>query len=254
MKALMWKEYRENRMKLAIGCALLAIAGASISIAYHFFESGIPGIGQMPPDVLALMQKLLPDFSNVNAYLFSQWFSKNLQQLGGILAVVLLGSAVASERELHTAIFLYSRPVTRSAVLAAKTVVLFTGLVVSIVISTGAAVLGAMVIGRTPGVAFILSATLHSIVALLTFASLATLFSVLVADRVKAMLFSGGAIILLAIAGQFKGLRWLNPLALFGSSSLIAHPVPQFVPLAVGIVLSAAMLVLANRVLQQQEF
>jgi len=254
MKALMWKEYRENRMKLVIGCALLAIAGASISIAYHFFESGIAGIGQVPPDVLRLIQKVLPDFSNVNAYLFSQWFSKNLQQLGGILTVVLLGSAVASERELHTAIFLYSRPVTRSAVLAAKTVVLFTGLAVSIVISTGAAVLGAVIVGRTPGVAFILSATVHSIVALLTFASLATLFSVLVADRVKAILLSGGVIILLSIAGQFKGLKWLNPLALFGSSGLVAHPVPQFVPLAVGLVLSAGMLVLSNRVLQQQEF
>ena len=51
MKALMWKEYRENRMKLAIGCALLAIAGAAISIAYRFFESGIPGMGQMPPEI-----------------------------------------------------------------------------------------------------------------------------------------------------------------------------------------------------------
>jgi ABC-type transport system involved in multi-copper enzyme maturation permease subunit len=254
MKALMWKEYRENRVKLIIGCALLAIAGAAISIAYHFFESGIPGLGQMPPEVLELVKKIMPDFSNVNAYLFSQWFTKNLQQLGGILTVVLLGSAVASERELHTAIFLYSRPVTRSAVLAAKTVVLFAGLAVTVVIATAATVLGAVLIGRMPGVLFILSATLHSIVALLTFASLATLFSVLVADRIKAILLSGGTIILLSVAGQFRGLGWLNPLALFGSSGLIAHPTPQLVPLAVGIVLSAAMLALANRFLQRQEF
>lgn len=254
MKALMWKEYRENRMKLAIGCALLAIAGAAISIAYRFFESGIPGMGQMPPEVLELVRKITPDLSNVNAYLFSQWFTKNLQQLGGILTVVLLGSAVASERELHTAIFLYSRPVTRNAVLAAKTAVLFIGLAVTVVIATAATVLGALFIGRTPGVAFILSATLHSIVALLTFASLSTLFSVLMADRVKAILLSGGTIILLSIAGQFRGLGWLNPLALFGSSTLISHPVPQPVPLAAGVVLSAVMLLLSSRLLQRQEF
>ncbi|MHB8108098.1 MAG: ABC transporter permease [Candidatus Cryosericum sp.] len=254
MRALIWKEYRENRVKLVIGCALLAIVGASVSIAYHFFESGIPGMGQISPDVMKLVQKLMPDFSNVNAYLFSQWFGKNLQQLGGILAVVLLGSTVAAERELHTAIFLFSRPVTRSAVLAAKTIVLFTGLAVATVISTGAAVLGAVLIGKAPDLAFVLSATLHSIVALLTFASLATLFSVLIPDRVKAMLLSGGAIIVLSVAGQFRGLGWLNPLALFGSSRLIAHPVPQLVPLFVAVILSAIMLALSNWVLQRQEF
>jgi ABC-2 type transport system permease protein len=254
MKALMWKEFRENRLKLVIGCAILAVVGASVSIAYRFFETGIPGMGQIPPEVMDLVKKLLPDFSNVNAYLFSQWFSKNLQQVGAILAIVLLGSTFAGERELHTAIFLFSRPVTRSAIFAAKVVVLLGGLVVTVVISTGAAVLGAVVIGKMPGLAFVLSATLHSIVALLAFGSLATLLSVLVPDRIKAMLFSGGIIIVLSVAGQLKALRWLNPLALFGSSTLITHPVLQLVPLALGVVLCAVMLWLSNWVLQRQEF
>jgi ABC-type transport system involved in multi-copper enzyme maturation permease subunit len=233
---------------------LLSVIGVAVSIAYRFFEGGIPGIGQIPPEYMDLIKKLLPDFSNVNAYLYSQWFSKNLQQVGGVLAVVLLGGAVSGERELHTAIFLFSRPVSRGMILASKVIVLFGGLVLAVLVSTGCAVLGALIIGKAPQPAFVLTATLHSVVALLTFASLATLFSVLVPDRVKAMLFSGVILIALSVAGQFKFLRWLNPLALFGSSDLIERPVPQLVPIIVGVILSGCMLWASHRMLQRQEF
>jgi hypothetical protein len=89
---------------------------------------------------------------------------------------------------------------------------------------------------------------------LLTFASLATLLSVLVADRMKAMLFSGGIIIVLSVVGQFKPLHWLNPLALFGSSAIIQHSVPQLVPIVVGVALGICMLWVSHRILQRQEF
>lgn len=190
----------------------------------------------------------------MNAYLYSQWFSKNLQQVGAVLAVVLLSGAVAGERELHTAIFLFSRPVSRGMILASKVVVLFAGLVLTVLISTGGAVLGAVIVGKIPQSAFVLTATLHSVIALLTFASLATLLSVLVADRMKAKLFSGGIIIILSVVGQFKPLHWLNPLALFGSSALIQHSVPQLMPIVVGVALSVCMLWVSHRILQRQEF
>lgn len=113
---------------------------------------------------------------------------------------------------------------------------------------------GAVAVGKTPQLAFLLAATLHSVNALVTFASLATLLSVLVPDRMKAMLFSGGMITVLSVVGQFKPLRWLNPLALFGSSALIQHPIPQFVSISSSMVLSACMLWISYRVLQRQEF
>jgi ABC-type transport system involved in multi-copper enzyme maturation permease subunit len=254
VKALMWKELRENRLKIIVGCVLLTVIGLAVSIAYRFLEGGIPGMGQIPPEYADLIKKLMPDFSNVNAYLYSQWFSKNLQQVGGILAIILLAGAVAGERELHTAIFLFSRPVSRGMILVSKLIVLFGGLVLAVLVSTGGAVVGAVIVGKVPQAAFVLTATLHSVVALLAFASLATLLSVLVPDRMKAMLFSGAIIIVLSVVGQFKPLRWLNPLALFGSSALIQHPVPQFVPIVAGVVLSACMLWISYRVLQQQEF
>ncbi|MHC1679332.1 MAG: ABC transporter permease subunit [Candidatus Cryosericum sp.] len=254
MKALMWKELRENRMKMIVGCVLLSVIGVAVSAAYRFLEGGIPGMGQIPPEYADLIKKLLPDFSNVNAYVYSQWFSKNLQQVGAILAVVLLSGAVAGERELHTAIFLFSRPVSRGMILASKVIVLFGGLALTVLVSTGGVVLGAIVVGKVPQPGFVLTATLHSVVALLTFASLATLLSVLVPDRMKAMLFSGAIIIVLSVVGQFKPLRWLNPLALFGSPILIQHPAPQFAPIVVGVVLSACMLWISYGVLQRQEF
>lgn len=254
MKALMWKELRENRMKMIVGCVLLSVIGVAVSAAYRFLEGGIPGMGQIPPEYADLIKKLLPDFSNVNAYLYSQWFSKNLQQVGAILAVVLLSGAVAGERELHTAIFLFSRPVSRGMILASKVIVLFGGLALTVLVSTGGAVLGAVIVGKVPQPGFVLTATLHSVVALLTFASLATLLSVLVPDRMKAMIFSGAIIIVLSVVGQFKPLRWLNPLALFGSPILIQHPAPQFAPIVVGVVLSACMLWISYGVLQRQEF
>jgi ABC-type transport system involved in multi-copper enzyme maturation permease subunit len=139
-------------------------------------------------------------------------------------------------------------------ILASKVIVLFGGLVLAVLVSTGGAVLGALIVGKAPQSAFVLAATLHSVVALLTFASLATLLSVLVPDRVKAMLFSGGILIVLSVAGQFKPLRWLNPLALFGSPNLIVRPVPQLVPIVVGVVLSGCMLGISYYILQRQEF
>lgn len=254
MKALMWKELRENRMKLIVGCVVLSVIGVAVSIAYRFLEGGIPGMGQIPPEYADLIKKLLPDFSNVNAYLYSQWFSKNLQQVGAIFAVILLSGAVAGERELHTAIFLFSRPVSRGMILASKVIVLVGGLVLAVLVSTGGAVLGAVVVGKVPQPAFVFAATLHSVAALLTFASLATLLSVLVPDRMKAMLFTGGIIVVLSVAGQFRPFHWLNPLALFGSSALIQHPVPQPVPIVVGVALSVCMLWASHRILQRQEF
>jgi ABC-type transport system involved in multi-copper enzyme maturation permease subunit len=254
MKALLWKEFRENRLKLVIGCIVLTIVGASVSMAYRFFETGIPGMGQIPPEAAQLFRKLLPDFSDINVYLFSQWFGKNLQQVGGILAVILLGGTIAGERELHTAIFLFSRPVSRLAILSSKVIILFTGLALDVAISTMAAVLGALTVGKVPGAAFILCAMVHSIIALLVFASLAMLFSVLVPDRVKAILLAGGTIIVLSITGQVKALKWLNPLALFGSASLAAHPALQLVPLITGIALIIIMFWLSSRALQRQEF
>ena len=119
-------------------------------------------MGQIPPEYADLIKKLMPDFSNVNAYLYSQWFSKNLQQVGAIFAVILLSSAVAGERELHTAIFLFSRPVSRGMILASKVIVLFAGLVLTVLVSTGGAVLGAVIVGKVPQAAFVLTATLHS--------------------------------------------------------------------------------------------
>jgi hypothetical protein len=68
------------------------------------------------------------------------------------------------------------------------------------------------------------------------------------------MLFSGGILIVLSVAGQFKPLHWLNPLALFGSPVLIERPVPQLVPIVVGVVLSGCMLWASYRMLQRQEF
>lgn len=254
MKALMWKELRENRTKMIVGCVLLSVMALAVSIAYRFIEGGIPGMGQIPPEYADLIKKLMPDFSNVNAYLYSQWFSKNLQQVGAIFAVILLSSAVAGERELHTAIFLFSRPVSRGMILASKVIVLFAGLVVTVLVSTGGAILGAVIVGKVPQAAFALTATLHSLIALLTFASLATLLSVLVPDRMKAMLFSGGIIIVLSVVGQFKPLHWLNPLALFGSSALLQHSVPQLMPIVVGVTLSACMLWASHRILRRQEF
>lgn len=254
MKALMWKELRENRMKLIVGCVVLSVIGVAVSIAYRFLEGGIPGMGQIPSEYADLIKKLLPDFSNVNAYLYSQWFSKNLQQVGAIFAIILLSSAVAGERELHTAIFLFSRPVSRGMILASKVIVLVGGLVLAVLVSTGGAVLGAVVVGKVPQPAFVLAATLHSVAALFTFASLATLLSVLVPDRMKAMLFTGGIIVVLSVAGQFRPLHWLNPLALFGSGALIQHPVPQPVPIVVGVVLSVCMLWASYHILLRQEF
>jgi ABC-2 type transport system permease protein len=250
----MWKELRENRTKMIVGCVLLSVIALAVSIAYRFIEGGIPGMGQIPPEYADLIKKLMPDFSNVNAYLYSQWFSKNLQQVGAIFAVILLSSAVAGERELHTAIFLFSRPVSRGMILASKVIVLFAGLVVTVLVSTGGAILGAVIVGKVPQAAFALTATLHSLIALLTFASLATLLSVLVPDRMKAMLFSGGIIIVLSVVGQFKPLHWLNPLALFGSSALLQHSVPQLMPIVVGVTLSACMLWASHRILRRQEF
>jgi len=42
----MWKELRENRLKIIVGCVLLSIIGLAVSIAYRFLEGGIPGMAR----------------------------------------------------------------------------------------------------------------------------------------------------------------------------------------------------------------
>ncbi len=255
MKALIWKELRENRIKLIITFVLLIAVAVFVAAAYTMLSSGmIPGMEKMPADVANLLQKIMPDFSNINSYLFSQWFSKNLEQVGALLAVILLTGTVAGERELHTAVFLFSRPVSRKAVLAAKAIVLLSGLCISVIAATLAAAVTSIVIGKTPDPAFLAVALLHALVALLVMAAFSLLVSVLIPDRIKGALVAGAVLIVCSLLGQVRFLRWLNPLALFGSRSLVTHPVPQLAPLLVGTGLIAVLLWLAYQALERQEF
>ncbi len=254
MRALLWEEWHESRVRLLIGLALLVVVAVSVTYAYTSFSEGkIPGLASAAPDVVAALRRLMPDFRNIDAYLLSQWFCKNLAQVGGLLTVILSAGVGAREQSAHTATFLFSRPVSRREILTAKLLVLMGGIGGVTILSTGAAAITAWIIGRPPDTAFLLVALLHALVAFFLMASLSVLVSMLLREWAKGALVAGAVLIGCSFAGQARFFRWLDPFALFGTQDLATHPTLQPTSLAVGIGLAALLLLASYRILERQD-
>jgi|LFRM01.1.fsa_nt_gb ABC-2 type transport system permease protein len=198
--ALLAKEIRENRVKLIIFLVLLGAVALSLPLIFEpareFFQS-IDLSPYIDPQALNFISASFESFA------WSQWTAKNLSQVGTLAAIVFGMGAFSNELSYGTALFLLSKPVTRREIYTTKVVAGILLLAVSVLGSTLLLALVAALKG------FDLDYGAFFVANLIAFAGLAVvylgtvIFSVLIAEAVKAGVAAAFFWLLLSIPGYF---------------------------------------------------
>ncbi len=212
MKAVLKKEFKENLLKAVIETALLSgIAATLIPFGYKI-------LGSLETQIPMVMQKygeLFAKLKNLNFFIVSQWFGKNLLELAILFAIINGIGIIAGESERKTAIFLFSKPISRRSIYCAKIIVATVYTVVPIAISTFLILLFAKTVPQHINYVLFLKLLAESIFASSLTVVLSGAVSIVIDDRIK-----GGFILVVAIIGavflsKIKMFRFLNYTLLF---------------------------------------
>lgn len=180
----------------------------------------------------------------------------NLGQTGPIVAILLAMGAVARERERGTAAFVLTKPVTRSAFLAAKFLALALTITVSVLLAGAAAYFYTTVLFEALPVGGFLAAILLLDLAILTYAAATFLASTVVGSALPAAGAGIAVFVLTAIVSAVPRIGAYMPMGLFGPGRALALGEPPAAlagPLAVNLGAVAVLLVVAWLVFRRQE-
>ncbi len=251
MKALFKKEAKENFVKFIIESTLL------IGIAFSLIPYGYRLTMNLNPEVFkeiirmgkigGELSSMLPKLKDLNFFIYSQWFGKNLFEMALLFAVVNSAGIIAGETERKTGIFLFSRPVSRNKILFVKLFVILSYTLIPIVISTYVLLLLARNIPQQVNVAMINKLLLQSVIATSVAVLITAIISVIISDRVKVGLSAIGIIIGTILIGSVsKTMNWISFTSLYLGKFSIYTPV--------GIILCVAFTLIAFALLARKEF
>src|SRR5258708_38832266 len=114
------KEFIEGRWKAIIGSVVAVLGAAALPSTYNLIKNVLAGrltgnaAQQIPSQLQGTMQQLTGSY---DAYVWSQWFSKNGPEILAILAAVLGASLIAGEVHKGTMFFLVNKPARRGRAL-----------------------------------------------------------------------------------------------------------------------------------------
>ena len=191
-----------------------------------------------------------------DAYVWSQWFSKNGPEILAILAAVLGASLIANEVNKGTIFFLLSKPVGRDRVLLTKYLVSALILLGVLLLGGVAILIAAAIVGHPQNVGGVLISTVLLWLGMLFVLGLALLFSVLFHDVLRPMIFSLLFTLLLSIPGLIPNATLNDWNLTFYWSNFAAYRGTMFPLKALLICLIAAMvpLVLAMPLFRKQAY
>ena len=245
------KELIEARWKAIIGSVVAVIVAAALASTYQLFKNLLAGqltgdaAQQIPSQLQGQIQQLTGSY---DAYVWSQWFSKNGPEILAILAALLGASLIASEVNKGTIFFLLSKPVSRDRVLLTKYLVSALILLGVLLLSGVAILIAAAIVGLPQNVGGVLISTILLWLGMLFVLGFALLFSVLFHDVLRPLIFSLLLTLLLSIPGLIPNATlndwnltfyWSNFAAyqgtIFPLKALIICLVAALVPLALAI-------------------
>ncbi len=248
MDALLKKELKENFLKFVVEFAILvAVAVFLVPYGFRMMKNLAPLLSNLPGGGLNGEAKaLLPKLNDLNFFVVSQWFGKNLFEFAIFFGVINSIGAVAGETERKTAIFLFSRPVSRARVLFVKYAVILLGTLIPILISTYTIPLLARSIPQKINMAVFNRLAVQSLLATAAVVSVSFLFSVVINDRVKGGLIALIALIATVLIGKVSALKWVSVMYLY---------LGKFLPaISLSIVYSLIFVLLSLVLLLRKEF
>ncbi len=210
MKALLKKEFKENFVKFVVETVLL------VGVAISLFPFGYRLTQQINPNlfnsikVIGNAENFFAKLKDINFFVYSQWFGKNLFEMALLFAVVNAVGIIAGETERKTAVFLFSRPISRVRIFLAKFIVVIFYTLLPVVLSTYLIIPLSHSIPQKINLILMNKLLFQSLVATSVAISLTIVFSVLINDRVKAGIASLAVIIASIALGSVKAFRYVN--------------------------------------------
>lgn len=223
-----------------------------------FFGLTSPLLAKMTPELFRIIpgmedfSGLIPTPTMLDAVI---QYTKNLNQFGVLLALLLAMGMVAQEKERGTAALMLSKPLSRGAFLLAK----FSALAITLLVCLAAAGLGAyyytLILFEAPSAGAWLAMNAFLWVYMLVFVALTLMFSVLVRSQAAAAGLSFGVILILSLLGAFPSIgRYLPAKLLEWSTGLFMSGFePAWPALGVSLAVIAGSLLAAWAVFRGQE-
>lgn len=201
--ALFNKELRENRVKFIICFVVLGATAVSIPMFFEFSKDLMHAIMDdlsrfVDPGEMAFM---LESYDN---FVWSQWAAKNLTQISIISAIVLGMGTFAGEVVRRTAPFLVSKPLSRRSIYATKAASGIFLLFLCMFGSTLVLLLASIAKGFTLDVGMLIVASTITFAGAVVIYLGTTIFSILIADPVKAGLTSALFWFIVSVPGFFR--------------------------------------------------
>jgi ABC-2 type transport system permease protein len=152
--------------------------------------------------------------------------SKNVGQLGGLIAVLLAMGAVATEKERGTAALLLTKPVSRAAFLAAKLVAIGLTLAVSVAVATAGAWFYTLVLFAPLPLPGVMASAVLQWLTLMAWASITFVGSTLTRSALAAAGLGIVAFIVVGILGVVPNVGRFLPTGLGGPERALALGIP----------------------------
>lgn len=252
-RPLLAKEFREGRWKLATACLVLVALGIVLPATYGFVvrllaETPLPV--PLPPPVQRQVQAQLAD---LGLYLLANWHGKNLYQVLVVLALVFGAGAVAPEFGRGTAAFLFSRPVTRSAVVAAKAAAGVSSLAAAALIGTVALDVTARLVHGQGLPAGAYAGLVPAVAGAAVVFAVGVWWSVRTDDALKAGTAAAAVAAVLSVPSWLPRFQHLSVYVQMTARPLFVEGRFPWVAVAVLLTLAAAVLVAAARALEARD-
>lgn len=238
----LWKkEIFGCRFRLLIGCVVLTALGIGLP-AIHDYTLKLMESTPMPGFARIQLQEL-KDF---RVWIWSQWFGKNLIQLGGIFAIIYGAGLISGEVSNNTIQFLLAKPVRRQDVFTVKYVVNYLALAFITAFSSAALFIAALAAGHNYPVGQYLQQVIVAMAGMGVVFSLAAFFSTVFDQSLKAVVVSGIMALLLSIPGIFPPLADYSLYYQTSGRQIFSGLGFPVLPVAVLVLVSAALYVLGR--------
>lgn len=200
-KGLLRKEISAGKFKFAIGLVIMVIIAATLPVLQSYTVKLMQSAPV--PEFARQQAELLKDY---RYWVWSQWFGKNLIQMGSILAVIFGAGMISSEVSARTVYFLLAQPIRRQNAFAVKYAVNLAYLMLTALLSTAALYIAVVAGGKQYPVAGLAQQLIMGAAGLAVVFSIAAFCSTLYDRTMKSAMFSALAALLLSAPGYFPSL------------------------------------------------
>lgn len=246
---LIGKEVREQArtMRLVVVVAVFAMMGLVSPVVARYTREIIEAVGG------GQFGGMIPDPTVADSVV---QLTKNVGQFGVVIAILLAMGTVATEKERGTAAFILTKPVSRTAFVAAKAAAIGGLLAAAVAIAGALAWIYTTILFEPLPAAGYAAAVGLVWLSLAVFAALTLLLSVVARSALVAGGIGLGLVFATGIISALPGIGAYMPTSLWGAADQVALgivPDPFAGPVLVNVLLAVGAVALAAAIFRRQE-